>query len=751
MVQELNPDSVSGKPKPRRLRARVKDATRSAILDAAEQVFARHGINAGRMEQVADQAGVSVGTLYNHFADRRALVTSLLEARRAELLARVDDAVEHAPAQPIERLRALLGSIFEHVEKHRAFLSILVQEGAGESVAAPNSTYRKLEARVRAILAPTRSKGKGNADVTFLSHLVTGSVKSAMIFGIIERRTLDPRRDERAHPARVLPEGRCLMSAPAIPAALSRPSFDNKWLVTVAISFGALMATIDLIDRERGAASDPWLDRRLDRRDGRRRDVVRDRAGDRDAAHRVRRPLLRPEERLPVLSRPVSSWAPCCAAWRTRCSRSSRARALQGLGAGALQPTQQAILRQTFPPEEQGMAMAMFVMVVVIGPAIGPTLGGWIVDNWSWPWIFFINLPVGVLGILMVIRFVHEPEDIRRANREVAAVARKNLDWQGIVLMSIGFATMQYVLEEGPREDWFDSPLITVAVLVAAASLVGFVVREFTARAPAVNLRLFRDPVFSAATAIGGVMFAILMANMFLLPVFMQELLGFTALQSGLALMPRSLAMMVATPLVGRFYNRTPPQLFVALGVLCVALGSWQMGSFTLATSPHDIWMPLIVQGIGFSLLFVPLTTVALSNVQRRDIADASGLTALMRQLGGSIGLAIFTTLLTQFVVVAQAGLAAHLDPSRLDVQRRLGLAQAAFMHRGMDANTAHAAALRAMGGMVARQAQLIAFDKSFQLGALLMVALLPLVLFLRRPRTDSEPGSTPHLEVEAA
>jgi DHA2 family multidrug resistance protein len=539
------------------------------------------------------------------------------------------------------------------------------------------------------------------------------------------------------------------MSATALPLPRTQ-AIDNKWLVTVAISFGALMATIDLsivnvaLPQIRGSI-------------GASIDEMAAVATSFAIAQVIIMPLTAFVGRF---FGQKSVYLFCLGLFLVGsilCGMAHSlvelvaARALQGLGAGALQPTQQAILRQTFPPEEQGMAMAMFVMVVVIGPAIGPTLGGWIVDNWSWPWIFYIKLPVGILGILMVTRFVHEPDDIRRANREAAAHARKNLDWQGIALMSVGFATLQYVLEQGPREDWFDSTLITVAVIVAAVSLIGFVVREFVARAPAVNLRLFRDPVFAAATAIGGVMFAILMANMFLMPVFMQELLGFTALQSGLALMPRSLAMMVATPLVGRLYNRTSPQLLVGLGVLCVALGSWQMGSFTLATGVEDVWWPLIVQGIGFSLLFVPLTTVALAQVQRQHISDASGLTAVVRQLGGSIGLAIFTTLLTQYIVTAQAGLAAHIDPTRPEVQQRMAMAQAAFMHRGMDAASAHAAAMRAMGGMVARQAQLIAFDKSFELGALLMVALLPLVFFLRHPKNhESEAGAAPHVEVEA-
>jgi DHA2 family multidrug resistance protein len=410
------------------------------------------------------------------------------------------------------------------------------------------------------------------------------------------------------------------------------------------------------------------------------------------------------------------------------------ARALQGVGAGALQPSQMAILRQTFPPKEQGMAMAVVGMVIVIGPAVGPTLGGWIVDNWSWPWIFFINLPVGVFGILMTSRFVHEPDDIRSAARAQAEVMRKNLDWQGIALMTVGLAALQYVLQEGNRLDWFNSKLVSVACLVAVVGVVGFVIRELHAAAPAVNLRLFVNPTFASATLIGGIMFANLMANMFLLPVFMQEMLGFTALKSGIALVPRALVMMIATPIVGRIYNHVSPRLLVAIGVTCVALGSLEMGQFTLQTSDVGIIRALVVQGIGFSCLFVPLTTVALSHIARTQLTDASGLNSLVRQFGGSAGLAIYGTLLDQFVIRAREALIAHVDPYRPEVAQWLGMTTRGLMARGLDPGTAHASALKALDGMVARQGAMIAFEKTFMLTGFMMLVLLPLTIFLNDP-----------------
>ena len=422
-------------------------------------------------------------------------------------------------------------------------------------------------------------------------------------------------------------------------------------------------------------------------------------------------------------------------------------RLLQGFGAGALQPTEQAILRQTFPPKEQGMAMALFAMAVMLGPAIGPTLGGYIVDNYHWSWIFFINLPVGVLGFLMVTRFVVEPEDIREANRAAAVAQRRNLDWQGIALLAVGLAALQYVLEEGQQDDWFDSRLILALTAVAAVTLVAFVWRELTAPAPAVDLRLFQDKVFTSGTLIGSVMFAMLMASMFLLPLFMQELLGFTATQSGLALMPRVLVMMVATPFVGRIYNHVSPRLLVAIGILMVSLGSYDLGRITLQTSAADIVQDIMIQGAGFAFLFVPLTTAALSNVPRTRLSDATGLNSLLRQIGGSIGLALFATLLSRSSVQARHAIVSHLTPGSPETAARLAQLRAFFASRGFDPVGASNAALAALDGIVSRQSMVIAFERVFVLAAVVFLAVIPLLLFLKVNRGD--PAGQAHVEIE--
>ncbi len=423
-------------------------------------------------------------------------------------------------------------------------------------------------------------------------------------------------------------------------------------------------------------------------------------------------------------------------------------RVLQGLGAGALQPTEQAILRQTFPPEEQGMAMALFGMAVVLGPAFGPTLGGYIVDNYAWPWIFYINVPVGVLALFMVSRFVHEPEDIRKANLAAAEQQKKHMDWLGIALLTIGLSAMQYTLEEGGKNDWFDSSTITTTALIAVFVLAAFVIREMTAPVPAVDVSLFKDKVFTSGTLVGAMMFAMLLSITFLLPVFMQELLGFTAMQSGIALMPRSLMMMVAMPMVGRLYNRISPRLFVAFGILLFAITAYQMSHYTLATGAWDVVGVLLIQGVAFACLFIPLTTVALSTIPRHKLADATGLNSLLRQIGGSIGLAVFASLIPRYSTQAANGLAAQVTTSRPPVVERFNMLVQGLIANGYDAVTAHSAAGRIIGGIVRRQATVLAFEKLFLVAGITFLCVLPVLIFLRSPHHQARRPADAHIEI---
>ncbi|MDQ3282577.1 MAG: DHA2 family efflux MFS transporter permease subunit [Acidobacteriota bacterium] len=414
-------------------------------------------------------------------------------------------------------------------------------------------------------------------------------------------------------------------------------------------------------------------------------------------------------------------------------------RVLQGLGAGALQPTEQAILRQTFPPHEQGMAMAVFGMAVVLGPAFGPTLGGYIVDNYEWPWIFFINIPVGIVSLLMVTRFVHEPEDVRIANAKMAEQQKKNMDWIGIALLCIGLATLQYVLEEGNRNDWFNSTMITGLTFISIVTLIALVIRELSAPVPAADFSLFRDVVYLSGTLVGAVMFAMLMAVTFLLPLFMQTMLGFSATQAGMAMMPRSLVMIVCMPIVGRIYNKVSPRLVIAFGIILFGYSAWLMGHYTLATGMRDVLHVLVIQGVAFSCLFIPLTTLALARIPRHRLADATGLNSLLRQVGGSIGLAVFATLLSRYGTRAYGAMIGHVNAANPTAMSRWTAIGRVIGSRTADPGVAQSASAHVISGLLRRQAMMMSFEKLFYLSGICFLCVLPLVFLLRTVPTGEK------------
>ena len=528
-------------------------------------------------------------------------------------------------------------------------------------------------------------------------------------------------------------------------AAPARPA-TNKWIVTISVTFGTLMGAIDssivnvALPHLRGAVGATlqeitWITTGF------------------AIATVIVMPLtaflgrLFGQKRVYMASLALFVIASTLCGFASTLTQLVIFRVLQGFGAGALQPTEQAILRQTFPPEEQGTAMALFGMAVMIGPAVGPTLGGWIVDNVPWSWIFFLNLPVGVLGLFLVARFVHEPEDVRAANAAGAALQRKNMDWLGIALLATGLAALQFLLEEGQQKDWWDSQLIVGCAVVSVVALVLFVWRELTAPVPAVNIRLFKDKLFASGSVIGAAMFSILLSSMFLLPVFMQELLGFTAMQSGLSLMPRTLVMMVAVPIVGRLYGKVSARLLIGFGLTLVAAGAFWISGITLQTTSSGITHPIMLQGIGFAFLFVPLTTAALSEIPRANLADATGLNSLLRQVGASMGLAVFASLLDRYAVHAKAAVAAHVTLDRPEVQERLAALVGGFQARGFDAVSAREAALRALDGIVTQQAKVLSFQRVFFLSGLCLLFVIPLLYFLKVKR---HAGSRPaHVEME--
>jgi DHA2 family multidrug resistance protein len=535
------------------------------------------------------------------------------------------------------------------------------------------------------------------------------------------------------------------VSATDNPAPSPRPTGNRKWIVALAVTFGTLMGAIDAsivnvaLSQIRGAVGATvqeitWI----------------------STGFAIATVLVMPltgflgrmfgQKRvyLMCLAIFVVGSALCGIAWNLPSLVAFRA--LQGFGAGALQPTEQAILRQTFPPKEQATAMALFSMAIMIGPALGPTLGGYIVDNYHWSWIFFINIPVGILGFFMVVKFVQEPEDIKAAMRAEAEKQRKNMDWLGIGLLWTTLMALQYVFEEGQSDGWFESPAIVILTIVAVFGAIAFVVRELTAVVPAVRLELFKDRVFATGTLVNAAVFSVLMSGMFLLPLFMQELLGFSATQSGLALMPRTLVMVVAMPLVGKFYNKFPPAIFAGAGLALSAFGQYQLATLNLDSTSINIMTGIMLQGVGMAMILVPISTVSLSNVPRHLLADAAGLSSLLRQIGGSMGLAVFASLLVRYSAVAREALRANLLEQRPEVWQRLLGIQFSVQARGASPGVAHEAAVQSLGGIVALQSTVISFDQLFTVGALLFGLVLPLVLLLRAPKVEQKPV---HVDIE--
>jgi DHA2 family multidrug resistance protein len=407
-------------------------------------------------------------------------------------------------------------------------------------------------------------------------------------------------------------------------------------------------------------------------------------------------------------------------------------RVIQGAGAGALQPTEQAILRETFPVEKQAMAMGLYGLAVMIGPAVGPTLGGWITDNYNWPWIFYINIPIGIVGLWLVNRFVHDPPYLK------AQRGQAGIDALGIALLSVGLASLQTVLEEGESHDWFSSDLIRTLAAVAVAALLFFVWWELRVPRPAVDLSVLRNVSFTTGTLIGGILGVSLFASLFLLPLFMQELLGYPALKSGLVLMPRSLVMLALMPVAGALYNRLGPKLMIGSGLLIAGVAPIMMSHFTLETGGMPLFWPQVIQGLGFVLIFVALSTAALAGVEKPKLTSAAGLYNLIRQLGGSFGTAIFATMLERLQQSNHALLASHLNPYNPAFMQRFQAIQQAFIRQGIDAWSARSKALALLERMVSQQAAVLAFERVFFLIGLLFFLCLPLVFLLRSAPTGA-------------
>jgi DHA2 family multidrug resistance protein len=405
-------------------------------------------------------------------------------------------------------------------------------------------------------------------------------------------------------------------------------------------------------------------------------------------------------------------------------------RILQGFGAGALQPMQQAILKQVFPQKEQGMAMAVFSMIIMAGPAIGPTLGGWLTDNYSWPWIFYVNLPIGLAGIFCTWKNYTEPKELVSANQKRGTELKKNMDWIGIALLIITVSSMQYCLEEGNQKDWFESSLITASAIIFCISCVFLIIREFTYTHPILNLRVFADRTFLMATLVATAVFSVLMGSMFILPLFMQELLGFNATLAGLTMMPRAIAMMVCAPIVGRLYNEINPVLIMAFGAFVFVISAFMQSHLTLQSSSYDIILTLIFSGIGISCLFVPIATIALTFIPEHQIADAAGLNSFARQIGGSIGIAVFATLLTQYSEIARKSISWHFTLLRPEFAQGWAAQMKSAASLGYQASQQMLTEF--YGAKATVQGTVLAFEKIFLLQGVGFLCVIPLFFLLK-------------------
>ena len=409
-------------------------------------------------------------------------------------------------------------------------------------------------------------------------------------------------------------------------------------------------------------------------------------------------------------------------------------RVIQGVGGGTMMIVAQAILRETFPVEEQGLAMSIYGVGVIVAPAVGPTLGGWLTDQYSWPWIFYINVPIGVVNLLLVQEFIHDPHYLVRH--------RGRIDWPGIGLMALGLGALQLMLEKGQEKDWFASSLIVWFAVLAAVGLGGFVWRELTADRPAVDLRILKNVPFSSGTALGGVLGMGMFGTLFLLPVFLQNLLGFPALKSGIAMLPRSLASAVIGPIGGWFYNRLGPRVLVFIGLMLNAYSFWQLAHLTSQVGAWDIFWPQVWSGAGTSLLFVAIATAALATIPKPRMTAATGLYNVVRMVCASIGIAVAATQLSYGTARYHDRLAEHVtlygEGTRLFLQR----VTAAMLAAGSDPVTAGKRAVAILDGLVTRQAVVLAYNHIFQLAAALFVISLPLVWLLKGSRRES--GAAP-------
>jgi len=413
-------------------------------------------------------------------------------------------------------------------------------------------------------------------------------------------------------------------------------------------------------------------------------------------------------------------------------------RVLQGLAGGGLQPSVQAILADTFSAQKRGMAMALYTVAILVAPVLGPTLGGWITDNYSWRWIFYINIPVGILCVFLTRIVLEDPPYMKEAK---AAARKVAVDWAGLGFISLGLATLEIVLDKGQELDWFGSPFIIAFATISAAALLAAVFWELNTKNPVVNLRLMKERNFLFCCLIMMGLYGVLYATTYLLPTFMQHMMGYDATTAGLVLSPAGLCTMIEVPFVGYILTRGyDPRKMVACGVLIIASSLWWMSSLNLDVAKHNLIVPRIVQVLGLGLVTVPVSTIVFRFIPKTESSQGAGLYALMRNEGGSIGIALVSTMLQRRAQVFQTVLGQHMTASSPMVQE-------AFAHLsavpGNHADNRYFALAQLYQAMQ-RQALLLSYMDQFKMLAGVMLCMLPLVFFLKRPPVQK------HMELDA-
>jgi MFS transporter, DHA2 family, multidrug resistance protein len=407
-------------------------------------------------------------------------------------------------------------------------------------------------------------------------------------------------------------------------------------------------------------------------------------------------------------------------------------RVIQGACGGGLQPLSQAILLESFPPEKRGQAMAFWALGIVVAPMLGPVLGGWLTDNYSWRWVFYINVPIGVLAILLTQAFVWDPPYLRRE--------RTGIDYWGIGLLTVGMGCLQVMLDKGQEEDWFSSHFIVVLAVLAVLGLGGLIIRELKATHPVIDLSVFKYRSYAVGTFLMTIVGFVLYGSTVLLPLLMQELLGYTATHAGVTNLPRGMASFLFMPVVGILVGKVDSRKLLAVGLIATAWAMFALSFFSLDVGFWNFWWPLMLQGAGLGLIFVPLTTVTNDPVPRERMGNATSIFNLMRNVGASIGISSVETLQFRHMQAHINYLGQHVNSASLQTQRTLGGLRELFISKGADAATATQQAHGAMWGMLQRQAAILSYNDVFRFLGWMFLLLLPLLLLMEKPRGGKGP-----------